>query len=64
MAQQWTHAGVQVNQHEPEPYHCQSVTQAENVRPDAPSANGSGSEPKEDQHLTARAKGKGKANIN
>ncbi|KAF8596811.1 hypothetical protein BDV93DRAFT_513821 [Ceratobasidium sp. AG-I] len=56
------HAGVRVNQEEPEPYHCQSVTRPENVRPDTPPALGSESEPEEDQHLNTRAKGKGRAN--
>ncbi|KAF8599490.1 hypothetical protein BDV93DRAFT_511624 [Ceratobasidium sp. AG-I] len=54
------HAGVQVNQQEPESYHCQSITQPEHVRPDTPPALGS--EPEEDQHLSTRAKGKGRAN--
>ncbi|KAF8593401.1 hypothetical protein BDV93DRAFT_566590 [Ceratobasidium sp. AG-I] len=56
------HAGVRINQEEPEPYHCQSVTRSEDVRPDTPPALGSESEPEEDQHLNARTKGKGKAN--
>ncbi|KAF8595891.1 hypothetical protein BDV93DRAFT_514591 [Ceratobasidium sp. AG-I] len=58
------HTSVQVNKEEPEPYHCQSVTQPKNVCPNTPPALNSESEPEEDQHLNTCVKGKGKGKAN